>query len=180
MPLQTPDFNAYDLPNKVVANFVVDGDGQFIDEQGSSRGISNQIDRQVLVHLRHRTRAVLVGGNTARTESYRKDARFDTYVLTNSTAELNDGLISITASNDQELSELVTDICNQHEGLLVEAGPNLVSKLAALNALDYLCLTIIDPREDSAFLVRKLFNVSNATLVNSQTIDNTHLTIWKL
>lgn len=52
-------------------NHVVDTAGSFVDEFGSSRGLSNEFDLALLIALRRRADLVLVDARTARQESYR-------------------------------------------------------------------------------------------------------------
>lgn len=174
------DLDPYEFGDKVVANFVVTGRGAYQDERGSSRGISNGIDRQILVHLRSRANAVLVGGETARVEGYKQDSRFQTLVLTNRDLQIRDGLTRFMAGSDSELKDAIASLWAENSGLLVEAGPTLVAKLAELVLIDILCLTIIDPVEEPKSILKSLFKIENAELLSSQQSDNTLLTIWKL
>lgn len=52
-------------------NHVVDTAGSFVDELGSSRGLSNEFDLALLIALRRRADLILVDARTARQESYR-------------------------------------------------------------------------------------------------------------
>jgi riboflavin biosynthesis pyrimidine reductase len=52
------------------SNHVVDQNGRFFDDSGSSRGISNETDRQLLIALRAKSDAVIVDAATARSEKY--------------------------------------------------------------------------------------------------------------
>ena len=174
------DLSQYRIDDQVVANFVATGFGEYKDESGSSRGISNAIDRKVLVHLRSLTQAVLVGGETARVESYKADSRFATYVLTRKPDELPEGLNAVTATSDEELSKSITQLVTNHGGLLIEAGPTLLKRMMKLALVDLLCLSVIEPKDDLTGLLKSLFDIDTAQLVSSQKIENTLLTIWKL
>jgi len=175
-----PDLTPYEFTDQVVANFVTTGFGDFKDERGSSRGIGNEIDRNVLIHLRSQARAVLIGGETARVEGYKKDQRFKTFVLSERDEQQDDGLNRFKVGNDEELTLAIDSICAEHHGLLVEAGPSLVSKLVRLQSIDILCLTVVNPIDDPAQLLKKLFGIDTAHLQSNQRIENTLLTIWKL
>jgi len=175
-----PDLTPYEFTDQVVANFVTTGFGDFKDEHGSSRGIGNEIDRNVLIHLRSRARAVLVGGETARVEGYKRDQRFKTYVLSDRDVHEDDGLNRFKVGSDEELTLAIDSICAEHHGLLVEAGPSLVSKLVRLQLIDILCLTVVNPIDDPAQLLKSLFGIDTAHLESNQRIENTLLTIWKL
>ncbi len=52
------------------ANMVMSQDSHFLDEHGSSRGLSSPLDLKVLLTLRAISDAVLVGANTVRKEDY--------------------------------------------------------------------------------------------------------------
>jgi riboflavin biosynthesis pyrimidine reductase len=174
------DLTPYEFTDQVVANFVTTGFGDFKDEHGSSRGIGNEIDRNVLIHLRSRARAVLIGGETARVEGYKRDQRFKTFVLSDRDVQKDDGLHRFKAGSDAELKLSIDSICAEHHGLLVEAGPSLVSKLVRLQLIDILCLTVVHPIDDPAQLLKTLFGIDTAHLQSSQKLENTLLTIWRL
>jgi riboflavin biosynthesis pyrimidine reductase len=179
------DLSGYEFAGTVVANFVATTSGKFTDTNCSSRGLSNAIDKQVLKHLRNSTAAVLVGGATARREGYKPDSRFVTFVLSNQTSAYA-GLEMLTCENEEKLRDTVLGIQHRYSGLLVEAGPSLVAKLAELGLIDYLCLTIIgesegqDAHANGSNLLLELFNISNAKLISEQSIEDTRLTIWRL
>ena len=67
--------NFYTVPsgqqNWLRANMVMSKDGHFVDENGSSRGLSNPLDLKVLLTLRALSDAILVGANTVRIEDYK-------------------------------------------------------------------------------------------------------------
>ncbi len=137
------DWSHYGPSNLVVANFVMSSQGEWADENGSSRGISNQLDRNVLIHLRRNFSAVLTGGNTARTEGYRKSDRFKTYVVTRPGSLTPAGLERIEPRDLLSLKANIELISKKHLGLLVEAGPTLLRTLAGLQLIDRIYLTVI-------------------------------------
>lgn len=55
----------------VRANMVMSQDGFFIDENGSSRGLTSPLDLKVLLTIRAISDAVLVGAQTVRLENYK-------------------------------------------------------------------------------------------------------------
>jgi hypothetical protein len=55
-------------------NLVSDIDGNFVGSNGSSRDLSNDIDRQVLLGLRESADGILTTAKTARTEAYRRSS----------------------------------------------------------------------------------------------------------
>ncbi len=175
-----PDLTAYRFDGQVVANFVTTGQGVYKDDNGSSRGISNEVDRDVLIHLRSQATAVLVGGETARNEGYRPDSRFETIVLTRRDLGISDGLTRLKTETDWELSEEIRQIRARHNSLLLEAGPSLISKLAELRVIDTLCLSVVDPVGEPNRLLKLLFDIDEASLKSSQEVGDTLLTVWRL
>jgi len=137
------DWELYEERGLVVANFVITAAGHWRDENSSSRGISNDLDRSVLIKLRSFNKAVLTGGNTARIEGYRASAKFETFVLSTGKLPIPSGLTVISATSDTELQEHVIELKDRFDGLLVEAGPTLLSKLVSLDLIDRLFLTVV-------------------------------------
>lgn len=66
----------------VRANLVQDNLGSFVDETGSSRGISNGQDLALLKHLRSLADVVVTDGETARLEKYKVPIVCDLAVIT--------------------------------------------------------------------------------------------------
>lgn len=67
--------NFYSVPtgkqNWLRANMVMSKDGHFVDQTGSSKGLSSPLDLKVLLTLRALSDAILVGANTVRIEDYK-------------------------------------------------------------------------------------------------------------
>ena len=67
--------NFYSIPsaqqNWLRANMVMSKDGHFVDQTGSSKGLSSPLDLKVLLTLRALSDAILVGANTVRIEDYK-------------------------------------------------------------------------------------------------------------
>lgn len=57
------------------ANFVCDNSGKFTDSRGSSRGISNSLDFELLLHLRQMSHVAITGHRTAAVEGYKSTSR---------------------------------------------------------------------------------------------------------
>jgi hypothetical protein len=68
LPLSFADLG--DL-GSVTASLVVTANGSHISEAGTSQGIGNQSDLELLIWLRRRASAVLTSGLTARVENYK-------------------------------------------------------------------------------------------------------------
>jgi riboflavin biosynthesis pyrimidine reductase len=161
----------------IVANFVVSSDGKWQDQTGSSRGISNDLDRELLVHLRHNYRALLVGGNTARHERYRPNNRFETFVVTSPESITPDGLTRVEPSDDADLATRLREIARANGGLLVEAGPRLLAKLFELGLISKIYLSIVGESANTASLVKTLFDLNTFELVAHQSVENTHFEV---
>ena len=167
------NWGVYDSAGRVVANFVITAEGEWLDENGSSRGISNELDRELLVHLRNQYRAVLIGGNTARRENYTSTDRFETYVVSAEGSLTPADLNRVQPTDLQNLAENIEHIRKMHGGVLVEAGPSLISKLLQIEALDVIYLTVIGNGADFNLLVLNAFGLKNFKLLSCQTVGET-------
>jgi len=137
------------------ANHVMRGDGQMIDESGSSRGLSTKDDRELLIALREQSDAVIVDAATARSEKYKAlrnsilvivslSGNFEGIPATKETSKILIASPIETPNNPDGISHLLIDekdpfiaitkwaAANQFSKLLLEAGPTL-SKLAFAN-----------------------------------------------
>lgn len=98
---QLADFYYSSEKTLLRANMVMSQDGHFVDEFGSSRGLSSQLDLKVLLTLRALSDAVLVGGKTVRTENYQTPRLRGEYTLLNSVAPK---LVVLSKSLDFDLA----------------------------------------------------------------------------
>jgi riboflavin biosynthesis pyrimidine reductase len=135
------------------------------------------LDREVLVHLREHYRAVLVGGNTARRESYKPSNRFETYVVTSPESETPEGLTRVEPVDDADLATKVQELASTNGGLLVEAGPRLLTTLLKLGLISKIYLTIVGDGGDTAALLNDLFDLTAFEVVASQSVSNTHFQV---
>lgn len=174
-----PDFDwtLYEQGGLVVSNFVVSDGGMTIDSHGSSRGISNELDRHVLKRLRSVHSAVLVGGQTARVENYTPSTRYETYVLTRNQESLPTGLNVIQAGSSADLKDKIQIIASHHGGLLVEAGPSLLKVLSELRLIDRVFLTLVKSSLDPEVVARQKLGLIGFELVLSQTVQDTRFTV---
>ncbi len=113
--------------------------GDYRDATGSSRGISNEIDRAHLVSLRRQADAVVTDGATARRENYAPRASFETYIFTRDQNTPN----SLGFMNATELCDAVNRIRYKHQRTLFETGPTLLRQLLEASALDVLFVSIV-------------------------------------
>jgi riboflavin biosynthesis pyrimidine reductase len=71
-------------PGPVTASLVVSKDGETVSELGSSKGLGNQTDLQLLKWFRSRSQIVLTSGKTAFAENYRYPSSAELAILSRS------------------------------------------------------------------------------------------------
>ena len=130
----------YSLDRRVSANFVISADGRYKDSNGSSRGISSEVDLQHLIHLRRQCDALVTDGATARLEGYKPNENRTTYVF--SRKDVAPGLVRLAAARDLKFAAIFEQLCTDHRAVLLETGPTLLSKALALDLVDTLFLSI--------------------------------------
>ena len=130
----------------VSANLIVGVDGS-TTANGSSIGLSNDEDRQRFHQLRGESDLILIGGNTARREPYKRTP-IPLYILTHSKVKLqpkNQLAKQFQLTPKQLLEEVGVKFESSSElpiKLLVEAGPKLLLEMITQSLVDYLYLTV--------------------------------------
>jgi riboflavin biosynthesis pyrimidine reductase len=130
----------------VSANLIVGIDGA-TTVNGSSIGLSNDEDRQRFHQLRAESDLILIGGNTARREPYKRTP-IPLYILTHSKVKLqpkNQLAKQFQLTPKQLLEEVGGKFESSSElpiKLLVEAGPKLLLEMISQSLVDYLYLTV--------------------------------------
>jgi riboflavin biosynthesis pyrimidine reductase len=130
----------------VSANLIVGVDGA-TTANGSSIGLSNDEDRQRFHQLRGESDLILIGGNTARREPYKRTP-IPLYILTHSKVKLqpkNQLAKQFQLTPKQLLEEVGGKFESSSElpiKLLVEAGPKLLLEMITQSLVDYLYLTV--------------------------------------
>lgn len=130
----------------VSANLIVGIDGS-TTASGSSIGLSNDEDRQRFHKLRGESDLILIGGNTARREPYKRTP-IPLYILTHSKVKLqpkNQLAKQFQLTPKQLLEEVGSKFEITSElpiKLLVEAGPKLLLEMISQSLVDYLYLTV--------------------------------------
>ena len=130
----------------VSANLIVGVDGS-TTANGSSIGLSNDEDRQRFHQLRAESDLILIGGNTARREPYKRTP-IPLYILTHSKVKLqpkNQLAKQFQLTPKQLLEEVGGKFESSSElpiKLLVEAGPKLLLEMISQSLVDYLYLTV--------------------------------------
>ena len=128
------------------ANLIVGADGS-TTLANSSMGLSTDEDRRRFHELRSKNDLILIGGNTARREPYKRTP-IPLYILTHTKVRLQpkNQLAKQFALNPAEMiNELKSSFNSEQSGpinLLVEAGPALLKQMIDEGLIDNLYLTI--------------------------------------
>lgn len=153
-------------PGQIIATLVVGSDGSTAKD-GTSRGVTSPLDRARFLERRRHVDAILIGGNTARSESYRKTP-VPVVVISSS-------MINSLADNRQAYwwntspSEAIERA--QHlfgPTILVEAGTSIILELLSLNLIDRLELSVttVTGGDDRIDIQHMLSNFSHVTSEN--------------
>ena len=128
------------------ANLIVGSDGS-TTSNNSSIGLSTHEDRLRFQQLRSRSDLILIGGNTARREPYKRTP-VPLYILTHAKVRLQPKN-QLAKQFSLGIGELFSEISNNFPptdstspiNLLVEAGPILLGQMIELSLIDHLYLT---------------------------------------
>jgi riboflavin biosynthesis pyrimidine reductase len=128
------------------ANLIVGNDGS-TTSNNSSIGLSTDEDRLRFQQLRSRSDLILIGGNTARREPYKRTP-IPLYILTHAKVRLQPKN-QLAKQFSLGIGEIFSEISNNFPptdstspiNLLVEAGPILLKQLVELSLIDNLYLT---------------------------------------
>jgi riboflavin biosynthesis pyrimidine reductase len=131
----------------VRANFIVNERAEFVDESGSSKGLSNAADRSVLIKLRSLSDLIITDAATARAEHY-KPSKYAPIQIWSRTGnfrgiQLQDGLSGVTT---HDVVKQIEHEKKTHRSILLETGPNLTRFLGKEQAIDGVNLTVIGAR----------------------------------
>lgn len=155
-------------------NMIVGANGEFVDGTGSSRGLSNELDRKLIGHLRRRSDVVVTGGNTARAEKYRVPSHCYLAVISNS-FNLNDERF-VQLSNPETAIETLREA--GFERILLETGPALSKYFLETNQVDEFCLTVAGGDATVAAKTLAAFN-SELTLLAAEIYEGSLFTRWR-
>ena len=128
------------------ANLIVGKDGS-TTANNSSIGLSTDEDRARFKQLRSKADLILIGGNTARREPYKKTP-VPLFILTHAKVRLKPKN-QLAKQFSMSITELLSKISNNFAptespssiNLLVEAGPILLQQMIDLSLIDNLYLT---------------------------------------
>ena len=125
---------------QIIATLVVGSDGSTAKD-GTSRGVTSPLDRARFLERRRHVDAILIGGNTARSEPYRKTP-VPVVVISSS-------MINSLADNRQAYwwNTSPSEAIERAQRLfgptiLVEAGTSIILELLSLNLIDRLELSV--------------------------------------
>ena len=128
------------------ANLIVGADGS-TTLAGSSIGLSTEEDRKRFHDLRSKNDLILIGGNTARREPYKRTP-IPLYILTHTKVRLQpkNQLVKQFALTPAAMIEEIKSSFNPEQSatinLLVEAGPALLKQMVEAGLVDNLYLTV--------------------------------------
>lgn len=126
----------------VLANLVLGSDGSTTLD-GSSKSLSSVEDRKRFHELRALASAILIGGNTARSEPYSETPV--PLVVISKSGDLPESVRNNPKVHIWELDPIsaIDKAANQFGGsVLVEGGMNLIQELLIANKIDQLYLTL--------------------------------------
>ena len=168
-------------PLIVTANLIVGQDGS-TTLNGSSMGLSTAPDRLRFHQLRDHQELIIIGGNTARREPYKRTP-IPLYILTHAKIRLqpkNQLAKQFQLTPAQLLAEISNNFqCQQPQiNVLVEAGPNLLIQMIDQSLIDYLYLTVnLDKQGENKISIRNL--VENFELLESEKIEDCEFRKYK-
>jgi riboflavin biosynthesis pyrimidine reductase len=168
-------------PVIVTANLIVGKDGS-TSISGSSTPLSTQEDRERFQALRLKNDLILIGGNTARREPYKKTP-IPLYILTHTKVRLQPKN-QLAKQFSLSIKEMISEIGNKFEGgkevinLLVEAGPSLLTQMISDSLIDQFYLTInLDLTGDNQISISDL--TCSFELVESEIVGSCEFRIYK-
>jgi riboflavin biosynthesis pyrimidine reductase len=150
---------------EVIATLVVGSDGSTAKD-GSSRGVTSTLDRARFLERRRHVDAILIGGNTARNEPYRKTPVPVVVISTSMVNALADNRQAYwwNASAEEAL-ERASRLFGPT--ILVEAGASIINELIALGKINRLELSVtgITGGEDKIDIKEMLSHFSDVSSV---------------
>ena len=168
-------------PLIVTANLIVGQDGS-TTLNGSSTALSTATDRLRFHQLRDHQDLIIIGGNTARREPYKRTP-IPLYILTHAKIRLqpkNQLAKQFQLTPAQLLAEISSNFqCEQPQiNVLVEAGPNLLMQMIDQSLIDYLYLTVnLDKQGENRISISDL--VENFELLESEKIEDCEFRKYK-
>ena len=168
-------------PPFVIANLIVGADGS-TTKAGSSIGLSTPADRKLFHELRAQSAAIIIGGNTARREPYKKTP-VPLYIITHSNLRLrpkNQLAKQINLPPVSAMESIFADFKDQpNSQLLVEAGPKLLQELIELNLVQRLYLTV-NLKQSGENKIDLNLLLSKFELIENEEVDGCEFKVFQL
>jgi riboflavin biosynthesis pyrimidine reductase len=168
-------------PVIVTANLIVGKDGS-TSISGSSTPLSTQEDRERFQALRLKNDLILIGGNTARREPYKKTP-IPLYILTHTKVRLQPKN-QLAKQFSLSIKEMISEIGSKFESgkevinLLVEAGPSLLTQMISDSLIDQFYLTInLELTGDNQISISDL--TRSFELVESEIVGSCEFRLYK-
>ena len=168
-------------PVIVTANLIVGNDGS-TSKSGSSIPLSTQEDRVRFNALRLKNDLILIGGNTARREPYKRTP-IPLYILTHTKVRLQPKN-QLAKQYSLSAKEMIAEIGNKFESgkeginLLVEAGPSLLTQMISDSLIDLFYLTVnLELTGDNQISISDL--TSSFELVESEIVGSCEFRVYK-
>lgn len=193
--------SSYGSWSGIRTNHVISSTGSFLDDAGSSRGLSTTEDLQLLIALRREADLVIVDAATARNERYRKLSTAHLAIVSASgnfeaipASEATTGVTLFTPntsdSNNSPLEQVAIDPSDPFEkllawareqelnSLLLEAGPTLTRLCFSTTKVSQSAITIT-PKLPLESLSQELnpFSRHSELISVAESIDAT-FTLW--
>lgn len=168
-------------PLIVTANLIVGHDGS-TTLNGSSTALSTEADRLRFHQLRDHQELIIIGGNTARREPYKRTP-IPLYILTHAKVRLQPKN-QLAKQFQLTPAQLLTEISNNFQSqtspinVLVEAGPKLLMQMIDQTLIDFLQLTInLRKQGENQISISEL--VKNFELLESEVIEDCEFRKYK-
>lgn len=135
----------------VRSNFVIDQNGNYVDSTGSSRGLSNEYDLEMLKKLRSLSDLIITDSATSAKEGY-KPSRFAPIEVWSSSGNFSgrpslEGLENKTVPNP---GEELRQRKKRFKSILLESGPTLTGILGQHGLIDDLRISVIGAENEAS------------------------------
>jgi len=168
---------------QVSANLIVGLDGA-TTRNGSSSGLSPNADRKRFHQLRQESDLIIIGGNTARREPYKRTP-IPLYILTHANVRLvpkNQLAKQFKMTPAQLLADIKLNFQKNEQSrpirVLVEAGPKLLLEMIENSLIDYLYLTVNTQLSgENQIQIQTL--VEGFELISNEQIDGCEFRLYK-
>lgn len=159
---------------RAIANILVASNGA-TTLNGNSSGLRTIEDAQRFHVIRKLAKAVLVGGNTYRSEPYSKSP-IPVFVSSKTLAETSTSKLNI--KNATPIKLLESALSQVGSPVIIEGGPRFLNQLITSKLINSLFITRVPKSGDGDFFDESELK-SNYQLVESEFINDTVFEIWQ-